>query len=50
MSKIKSTLYTKGKFGRTFRRTEDTNNEFLYSKGIYPTRREKCLQILTIWV
>lgn len=41
MSKIKSTLYTKGKFGRTFRRTEDTNNEFLYSKGIYPTKIKK---------
>lgn len=39
MKKIKSNLYTKGKFDRkNFRNTLDTENEFLYSKGMYSTK------------
>ena len=36
--KFNSFLYTKGKFGRDFRETLDTNAEFLYSHGRYPTK------------
>ena len=39
MSRINSNWYTKGKFDRkNWRNTIDTENEFLYSKGRYPTK------------
>lgn len=41
MSKICTNFYTKGKFGKGFRETIDTNNEYLYSKGHYPTKIKK---------
>ena len=36
--KFGSFLYTKGKFGKGFRETLDTDAEFLYSRGRYPTK------------
>lgn len=39
MSRIKAHFYTKGKFGKRFRETTDTDNEYLYSKGRYPTKK-----------
>lgn len=39
--KLNSYLYTRGKFGKGFRETVDTDKEFLYSKGIYPTKIRK---------
>lgn len=42
MSRINSNWYTKGKFDRkNWRNTIDTENEFLYSKGRYPTKIRK---------
>lgn len=41
MSKICANFYTKGKFGKRYRETIDTNNEYLYSKGYYPTKIKK---------
>lgn len=41
MKKINATVYTKGKFGKGFRKTLDTENEFLYSQGRYPTKIKK---------
>lgn len=39
MTRINSNWYTKGKFDRkNWRNTLDTENEFLYSKGRYPTK------------
>ena len=39
MARIKSYLYTKGKFDpKIWRNALDTENEFLYSKGRYPTK------------
>lgn len=38
MKKLNSNWYTKGKFGREIRKTIDKENEFLYSKGMYPTK------------
>lgn len=38
MSRIKALFYTKGKFGKGFRETLDRDNEYLYSKGRYPTK------------
>ena len=58
MVKINSNWYTKGKFDRkNWRNTLDIDNEYLYSKGRYPTKiREKDLpkdytkfQSRTIW-
>ena len=39
--RLKSYLYTKGKFGKRFREVLDTNNEYLYSHGRYPTKIRK---------
>lgn len=39
--RLKSYLYTKGKFGKRFREVLDTNNEYLYSHGRYPTKTRK---------
>ncbi|MCF0115113.1 MAG: hypothetical protein HUJ56_07155 [Erysipelotrichaceae bacterium] len=36
--RIKSYVYTKGKFGKGYRETCDTENPFLYSEGRYPTK------------
>lgn len=36
--RIKSYIYTQGKFGKGFRETLDTENIFLYSHGRYPTK------------
>ena len=36
--KFNSQIYTQGKFGKHIRETLDTNNEFLYSYGIYKTK------------
>lgn len=41
MSKINVNFYTKGKFGKSYRETIDTDNEYLYSKGYYPTKIKK---------
>lgn len=41
ISKIKSNFYTKGKFGKRFRETLDTHNQYLYSRGHYPTKIKK---------
>ena len=42
MVRINSNWYTKGKFDRkNWRNTLDTENEFLYSKGRYPTKIKK---------
>ena len=42
MARINSNWYTKGKFDRkNWRNTLDTENEFLYSKGRYPTKIKK---------
>ena len=38
MKKINPYFYTQGKFGKRFRETVDTNNEYLYSRGHYPTK------------
>ena len=38
MNRFKANIYTKGKFGKRFRETLDTNNECLYSYGRYPTK------------
>ena len=57
MKKINANFYTKGKFDRGFRETVNTDNEYLYSMGHYPTKiREEDLpkdyikfQSRTIW-
>ena len=36
--RINSFIYTNGKFGKGWRETCDTDNEFLYSHGRYPTK------------
>lgn len=36
--RIKSYIYTQGKFGQRLRETLDTDNKFLYSHGQYPTK------------
>lgn len=36
--RINSFIYTKGKFGKGWRETCDTDNKFLYSHGRYPTK------------
>ena len=41
MKKINAYFYTRGKFGKDFRETVDTNNEYLYSRGHYPTKIKK---------
>lgn len=41
MSKIYANVYTKGRFGKEFREIIDTNNEYLYSNGRYPTKIKK---------
>lgn len=41
MSRINAKFYTKGKFGKGFRETIDTDNEHLYSRGHYPTKIRK---------
>ena len=41
MRRINAYLYTQGKFGKGFRETVDTNNEYLYSRGRYPTKIKK---------
>ena len=42
MARINSNWYTKGKFDRkNWRNTINTENEFLYSKGRYPTKIKK---------
>ncbi len=38
MKKIKAFFYTKGHFGKRIREILDTENKFLYSRGIYPTK------------
>lgn len=38
MRKYNSPIYTEGKFGKEFREIVDTDNEFLYSHGVYPTK------------
>ena len=38
MKKFNSPIYTEGKFGKGFREIVDTDNEFLYSYGVYPTK------------
>ena len=38
MKKINAYFYTQGKFRKRFRETVDTNNEYLYSRGHYPTK------------
>ena len=38
MNRINANFYTKGKFGRSFRETVNTDNEYLYSMGYYPTK------------
>ena len=39
--RIRSPLYTRGKYGARLREILDTDNEYLYSKGIYPTKIRK---------
>lgn len=41
MKKICSDWYTRGKFGRQTREIIDKENEFLYAKGLYPTKIKK---------
>lgn len=41
MKNIKSFLYTKGKYKKGIINTENRDNEYLYSKGIYPTKIKK---------
>lgn len=42
MARINSNWYTNGKFDRkNWRNTLDIENEFLYSKGRYPTKIKK---------
>lgn len=41
MKKINSYFYTKGKFGKRLRETLDTENEYLYAQGRYPTKIKK---------
>ena len=36
--RISSPIYTRGKYGVYFRKILDTDNECLYSKGVYPTK------------
>ncbi len=38
MKRIHAFFYTKGRFGRRIRETLDTDTEFLYSLGHYPTK------------
>ena len=38
MKKINAFIYTKGHFGKRIRETLDTNNHYLYSGGIHPTK------------
>lgn len=38
MKNIKALCYTKGHFGKRFREIVDTDNEYLYSMGHYPTK------------
>ena len=38
MKKINAYFYTKGKFGKGFREILDTENEYFYSLGRYPTK------------
>lgn len=37
-SRFKADVYTQGKFGKGYRQTLDTDNPFLYSHGIWPTK------------
>lgn len=39
--RFNSPIYTKGKFGKLYRETINTDNECLYSHGIYPTKIKK---------
>ena len=39
--RIKAICYTKGHFGKGFREIVDTDNEYLYSMGTYPTKLKK---------
>ena len=41
MSKITANIYTIGKFGKRIREIIDTDNEYLYSQGRYPTKIKK---------
>ncbi len=41
MKRIKAYIYTKGHFGKRNRETLDTDSQFLYSGGIYPTKIEE---------
>ena len=41
MKRLNSFLYTKGKFGKGYRQTADTNTEYLYSKARYKTKIKK---------
>ena len=41
MSRIKSSFYTRGRFGKLYMETLDINNEYLYSNGHYPTKIKK---------
>lgn len=41
MKKIKALFYTKGRYGKCLREILDTENEYLYSKGRYPTKIKK---------
>lgn len=41
MKRINSNVYTRGNFGKNPRETVDTDNEFLYFHGIYPTKIKK---------
>lgn len=41
MKQLKSNWYTRGKFGNKWRETLDRENEYLYSKGRYPTKIKK---------
>ena len=40
--RIAADFYTRGKFGKRIRETLDTDNEFLYADGRYPTKLTKC--------
>ena len=39
--RINSPIYTQGKYGKHCREILDRDNEYLYSKGIYPTKIKK---------
>lgn len=41
MKKLNANVYTRGRFGKGFREILDTDNEFLYSNGRYPTKIRK---------